>query len=334
MVWVYFFISAGLIIFAGMSLSKNADIIAEKTGLGGALVGVLLLPIVTSLPEIVTSAQAAIIGNPDIAVGNVFGSNMFNIVIIAVVDLVQGSGPLLLNVKMGHILTGGIGILLSGLAAIFILAKINLSIFGVGIDSIILVLVYLVGVRLLLRYNKRESLEEQKEQDEQQEESYTNTTLFHGVRGFVVSGIIIVFAGRTLANTGNQIGELTGLGGSFVGSFLIAITTSLPELVATFTAAKMGAFDMAIGNVLGANVMNILIIFITDIFYTGKPILTVIAPQNAIAAMVGIGLTSIAIIGLIYRSKKSVFTLGFDSWSIVLGYLLAAFLLFTMGVNL
>ena len=330
MVWFYFFMSAGLIIFAGMSLSKNADIIAEKTGLGGALVGVLLLPIVTSLPEIVTSAQAAIIGNPDIAVGNVFGSNMFNVVIIAVVDLVQGSGPLMLNVKMGHILTAGIGILLSGIAAIFILAKIDISIFGVGFDTIILLLVFLGGIRLLLRYNMRVNDEEEKES----EETYANSTLFHAIRGFVISGVIIIFAGRTLANTGNEIGVITGLGGSFVGSFLIAITTSLPELVATFTAAKIGAFDMALGNILGANVMNIVIIFIADIFYVGKPMLTVISPQNAIAAIVGIGLTSIAIIGLIYRSKKSIFTLGFDSWSIVVGYLLAAFLLFRIGGNM
>ncbi len=90
MVWGTFFASAAVIIAAGSQLSKNADIIAEKTGLSGALVGALLLPIVTSLPEIVTSAQSALIDNPDIALGNIFGSNMFNILIIAVVDIAQG----------------------------------------------------------------------------------------------------------------------------------------------------------------------------------------------------------------------------------------------------
>lgn len=328
MVWLYFLGSAALIIFAGMSLSKNADIIAEKTGLGGALIGVLLLPVVTSLPEIVTSAQAAIINNPDIAIGNVFGSNMFNIVIIAIVDLVQGSGPLMLHIKLGHILTAGIGILLTALACIFILIKLDFSLLGIGVDTIILLLVYLGGIRLILRYNRKNN------DEEVEEENYKNTTLRKAITGFVISGVIIVFSGRVLANSGNEIAEITGLGGSFVGSFLIAISTSLPELVATFTAAKMGAFDMAIGNVLGANVMNILIVFITDVFYVGRPVLTVISQENAIVGMFAICLTSIAIIGIIYRSKKSAFTLGYDSWTIVFGYLLAAVLLFNMGLSL
>lgn len=330
MAWIEFFISAGLIIFAGMTLSKNADVIAEKTGLGGALVGVLLLPIVTSLPEIVTSAQAAIIDNPNIAAGNVFGSNMFNVVIIAVVDLAQGSGPLMVHIKLGHILTAGIGILLSGLATIFILAKLDISILGIGIDTIILLLVYLAGIRLIIRYNTRIDDAEKEPEDIA---AYENISIRKAIAGFVFAGIVIIFSGRVLANSGNEIAEITGLGGSFVGSFLIAISTSLPELVATFTAAKMGAFDMAIGNVLGANVMNILIIFITDLFYVGRPVLSVISQENAIAAMVGISLTSIAIIGLIYRSKKSAFTLGYDSWTIVIGYILAAILLFRLGIN-
>ncbi|SHJ79742.1 cation:H+ antiporter [Anaerobranca californiensis DSM 14826] len=328
MVWLYFFVSAALIVYAGMSLSKNADIIAEKTGLGGALIGALLLPVVTSLPEIVTSAQAAIIGNPDIAVGNVFGSNMFNIVIIAIVDLVQGRGPLMVHIKLGHILTAGVGILLSALAAIFIIIKMNIAIFGIGLDTLILLLVYLAGIRLILRYNKRHNLEEENG------EGYPDIPLQKGIIGFIISGIIIVFSGRMLANTGNEIAQITGLGSSFVGSFLIAITTSLPELVATFTAAKMGAFDMAIGNILGANVMNILIIFLTDLFYVGNPVLSAISIENGITGLFGICLSIIAIIGIIYRSKKSVFTLGYDSWAIIIGYILAALLLFNLGITL
>jgi cation:H+ antiporter len=179
-----------------------------------------------------------------------------------------------------------------------------------------------------LRYNRRNKLEEENEED------YSHTSLQKGIIGFIISGIIIVFSGRILANTGNEIAIITGLGSSFVGSFLIAITTSLPELVATFTAAKMGAFDMAIGNILGANVMNILIIFLTDLFYVGNPVLSSISIENGITGLFGICLSAIAIIGIIYRSKKSVFTLGYDSWAIVIGYILIAFLLFNIGIVL
>ncbi|WP_350345175.1 hypothetical protein PRVXT_002875 [Proteinivorax tanatarense] len=328
--WITFAISAAVIIVAGMQLSKNADIIAFKTGLSGALVGALLLPIVTSLPEIVTSIQSALIDNPDIALGNVFGSNMFNILIIAVVDIAQGGGPVLLHVKLGHILTAGIGMLLSSLAAIFILVQLDIGIFGVGLDTIIIVVIYLIGLRLLIRYDKKDS--ESKLDEVEEEHKYKKESLKKSIFIFIVAGIFIVVSGRFLALSGDEIATATGLGGSFVGSFLIAITTSLPELVATFAAARLGAFDMAIGNILGANIMNVVIIFFADLFYFGEPVLANVSTDNAIAALFGISLTSIAIIGLIYRSKKSVLTLGLDSWAIIIGYVMAAFILFNLGV--
>lgn len=233
MVWGTFFASAAVIIAAGSQLSKNADIIAEKTGLSGALVGALLLPIVTSLPEIVTSAQSALIDNPDIALGNIFGSNMFNILIIAVVDIAQGGGPLLRHVKLGHILTAGIGLLLAALAAIFILLQLQANIFGIGLDSITILVVFIFGMRLLIRYDKKEGVQEEIE------ENYSAKSLKVSIVIFLVSGILIVTSGRFLAISADEIAQVTGLGGTFVGSFLVAISTSLPELVATFTAARL-----------------------------------------------------------------------------------------------
>ncbi|WP_353893191.1 hypothetical protein PRVXH_002604 [Proteinivorax hydrogeniformans] len=331
MIWITFFVSAAVIILAGTQLSKNADIIAYKTGLSGALIGALLLPIVTSLPEIVTSAQSALIDNPDIALGNVFGSNMFNILVIAVVDVAQGRGPVLLHVKLGHILTAGIGMLLASLAAIFILVQIDIGIFGIGIDTLILAGIYLAGLRLLIRYDKKDTQAEK--EDFNEEHQYAKESLKKSITIFVIAGVFIVISGRFLAISGDEIAKVTGLGGSFVGSFLVAITTSLPELVATFTAAKLGAFDMAIGNLLGANIMNVLIIFFTDLFYVGRPVLTNVSTDNAITALFGIFLTTIAIIGLIYRSKKSVLTLGFDSWAIIIGYIMAALIMFNLGMS-
>lgn len=329
--WLRFVISALIIILAAVRLSKNADIIAEKTGMGRAWVGALLLPVVTSLPEIVTSAQAVLVNNPDIALGNVFGSNMFNIVIIAVIDLVQGRGPVLFYVSKGHILTASIGMLLLGLTCISILfsAEIVIPGIGIGLDSLLILLVFLGGLRLITRYEKKNG-----NGGDDECKQYEDQSLLKAGAVFLIAGILIVLSGRQLAVTADELSRVTGLGGTFIGSFMVAVTTSLPELVATMTAVRMGALDMAIGNILGANVMNIFIIVVADIFYRRGALLSAVSGENLIAGMLAISLMAIAIIGLIYRSEKSVLYLGFDSIGIVLLYFLGAVLIFTAGMGL
>lgn len=330
MLWVRFFISAGVIILAAINLSRNADIIAEKTGMGRAWVGALLLPIITSLPEIVTSAQAVIIDNPDIALGNVFGSNMFNIVIIGVVDIVQGSGPVLRFASKGHILTASIGILLLGLSCTSILAGVDVLIPGlrIGIDSLVILLVFLAGLRLITRYERKNG------GGSEDDPQYLDKSLAKAVGVFIAAGALIVLAGRHLAITADELSTATGMGGTFIGSFMVAVTTSLPELVATMTAVRMGALDLAIGNILGANVMNIFIIVAADLFYRKGTFLSSVSPDNLITGVLAVSLMSIAVIGLIYRSEKSVLNLGYDSVGIIILYLLGAFLVFSSGMGL
>ena len=330
MLWLKFVGSALVIILAAVKLSKNADIIAEKTGLGRAWVGALLLPVVTSLPEIVTSAQAVLVNNPDIALGNIFGSNMFNIVIIAIVDLAQGRGPVLYYVGKGHILTASIGMLLIGLTSLAIMvgADIVIPVLGIGVDSLIIFIVFLGGLRLITRYERKNG------SNEEQGLQYQEQSLLKAAGVFAVAGILIVLSGRELAVTADELSRVTGLGGTFVGSFMVAVTTSLPEMVTTMTAVRMGALDMAIGNILGANVMNMVIIVAADLFYRQGSFLSAVSPDNLISGLLALSLMAIAIIGLIYRSEKSILNLGFDSIGIVALYILGAILVFTAGLGI
>ena len=328
--WVRFLVSAAIIILAAVKLSKNADIIAEKTGMGRAWVGALLLPVITSMPEIVTSVQAVLVNNPDIALGNVFGSNMFNIVIIAIIDIVQGRGPVLFYVSKGHILTASIGMLLLALACLAIMVGANVVVpgLGIGLDSLIILAVFLGGLRLITRYERKNG------SSEEQALQYPDKSLAKAAGVFVVAGILIILSGRHLAVTADELSRVTVLGGTFVGSFMVAVTTSLPELVTTMTAVRMGALDMAIGNILGANVMNIFIIVVADLFFRQGSFLSAVSPQNLISGLLAISLMAIAVIGLIYRSEKSVFNLGFDSIGIVALYVIGAILMLTAGMGI
>jgi len=331
--WSIFLISAVAIILAGTKLSDYGDVIAIKTGLGQALVGSILVAGATSLPEVVTSSTASIIGAPDIAIGNVFGSNTFNLMILALVDLLHGAGPFMLKVHSKHILSALLGILLSGLATLFILANyltdLNLEFLGVGLGSLAILATYLVGTRLIFRYEKKHQLEEEEEEGLVDLE----TSLKEAIIGFSISAIIIVIAGIFLSYSGDKIATLSGLDKTFMGTILVAAATSLPEVVASISAIRINAYDMAVGNVFGSNIFNMVIIIVSDIAYRGGSVLKAVSLTHTLTAILGLILSAIAVIGLFYRSKKTFLTIGWDSITITAIYLFGAYLLFQLGIN-
>jgi len=327
--WLLFLLCSLIIIFVGTKLTKYGDIIAEKTGLGRLWIGAALIPLATSLPEISSSSSAAWINAPNLAIGNVFGSIMFNLLIIAIADLAHGPGPLLKEVHSGQILTAILGILLCAIAALSMLIKPSIIIFGVGIDSLTLIILYFLGIILIFRYSKKNRPDKALGISE---ENYSTYSLPLTNIKFLIASIIIIFTAIELAKVANNLAELTGWGTTFMGTIMLAIVTSLPELVTSVTAIRIKAYDLALGIVLGANILNMTIPFFSDIFYAGPPILSVVSPQHIITALIAIILTSIAITSVVYRPKKSLFNLGVAGWLIFLGYFLGIFLIFKIGV--
>ncbi|TDO95061.1 cation:H+ antiporter [Halanaerobium saccharolyticum] len=333
--WLEFILMAIFIIISGTYLSKYGDIIADKSGLGQAFIGGILIAMATSLPELVTSVSSVIVGAPDIAVGNAFGSNTFNLVILAFADLLQGKGPLLLRVNYSHLLSGLVGILLSALVVFSLILShfmnFNLSIFGVGIDSIILLFTYIVTVRMIYRYDKKNPLDP----DDPVKEVDPNPdyTLNKALVGFLVCAVVIVFSGYRLSITADQISMLTGIDQSFMGSIMVAAATSLPELVATIAAIRIGSYNMAVGNVFGSNIFNMTIIFFADVFYTQGVLLDNVRIVHILTATVGIIMASIILIGLFYRSRRSFMWMGWDAIAAAVVYFAGVYLLFQLGLN-
>lgn len=330
-----FLVMAIFIIITGTYLSRFGDIIADKSGLGQAFIGGILIAMATSLPELVTSISSALVGAPDIAVGNAFGSNTFNLVILAFADLLQGKGPLFLRVNYSHILSGLVGILLSSLVVFSLILSnfmnLNFSIFGIGIDSIILLLTYLISVRMIYRYDKNNPLDAKDEKKEK--DSNQNYTLNKALLGFVFCAVVIVFSGYRLTLAADQISVVTGINQSFIGSILVAAATSLPELVATISAIKIGAYNMAVGNVFGSNIFNMTVIFFADLFYREGVLLEDAQMVHILTAIVGIVMAVIILIGLFYRSRQSFMWMGWDSITAALVYFIGVYLLFQLGLN-
>ena len=154
MIWLQFALCTAFILYSGTRLSLYGDVIAEKSGLGRTWIGVILMASVTSLPELVTGVSSvAIYSLPNIAAGDVLGSCMFNLLILAMLDIKRNGSPISAMAHQGHVLTAAFGILLLGLVAISILAAdLTPAIGWVGLSSPIIVLIYIAAMRIVFRY--------------------------------------------------------------------------------------------------------------------------------------------------------------------------------------
>lgn len=328
--WLGFIICTALIVYSGSKLSKYGDIIAEKTGLGRVWVGVVLMASVTSLPELVTGiSSVTYAGVPDIAVGDVLGSCVFNMLILAFLDAVYRPMPISAKAHHGHILSAGFGIFLLSIVITSLFLKDNILPLGwIGPYSLLFVGIYLISMRLIYLYEKRkiDVFKRQMTIELQYEDISTKTAILN----YSINAFIVIIAAIFLPKIGEGIAEATGLGQTFVGNIFIAISTSLPEIVVSTAAVKMGAINLAIGNLFGSNIFNIFILAIDDIFFIKGPILSFVNPNHIISALSAISMTTIAIIGLTYRSEKRPLLLAWDSIGIVLIYVTNLMLLYMM----
>jgi cation:H+ antiporter len=326
-VWIEFLISAALITYAATQLAKYGDAIAIRTRMGGMLVGMLLLAGATSLPEVLTTISALYQGVPDLAAGNLFGSNMFNMFMLAILDLVHYKHRILRKAAMKHALSGSLTVLMIALAVFFIMADLPLQIGWVGADSLGMILVYFLGMSLIQAESRQHAgkLVEQPIPE-------GVPTLRRGVIGFGLAALALVIVTPWMVSSSAHIAEITGLGATFVGTTLVAIVTSLPELVTTIAAARMGADDMAIGNLFGSNMFNMFALGLTDLFFLQGRFLSVIDPSFLVVGMIGLLMTVMGLIGNLARLERRFLFVELDALALMLTYVAATWLLYSRSI--
>jgi cation:H+ antiporter len=328
--WLQFFVCTALILISGTYLSKYGDIIAEKTGLGRTWVGVVLMASVTSLPELVTGISSVTVFDlPDIAAGDVLGSCMFNILILALLDFVNGSASISSKAHQGQVLTAAFGILMLGLVNVSVFGAAQIPSLGwVGAYSIAFGAAYFLAMRMVFVYEKKRiSGLIEKVAEELRYETISKAKAY---QMYALNAALTIGAATYLPRLGERIAAVTGLGQTFVGSVFIALSTSLPEVVVSVAALKIGAIDMAFGNIFGSNLFNILILAIDDIFYTKGPILSHVSANHLVSSSAAIAMTAVAAIALTYRASKKWLFLAGDSMAIFAIYVVALFVLYEM----
>lgn len=317
----WFSICVLAILYAGTKLSYYGDKLADIMGWGKMWMGMILMAGVTSLPELVTGVSSIqLVDSPNMAVGNVIGSCAFNILILSLLDVSFPKRlPVTYVAQQGHVIAASFGIVLLCVVVFSIIQPSLLGSIGwVGGDSLLFIFIYFFAIRAVYSYEKRPKEKKDVPVEEKLDKRYTKTFV---ISRYVFYALVVVVAAMFLPYYGEDVATYTGIGAGFFGTVFLAFSTSLPEIVVSIMAVRQGAVDMAVGNVLGSNVFNIFVLAINDFVYTKGPLLENINPDLLIPAVGTILITTIGIIGLIYKSRwKAV--MAIDSFFILVVYIL------------
>jgi cation:H+ antiporter len=280
------------------------------------LVGSILIAGATSLPELAIDINAVRMGAPDLAVGDLVGSSLFNLLILAILDLTRYSrGQMLSKRSAAHALSAGTSVALTAIVAIFIFLGPKLgdaTFLRLGPGSYVLIAAYFIGIRIIYFGQQRNA----KPADAPEEATLPwlrKLGLKGAIIGYIAAAAAILTAAPFLAHAAEDLAERSGLGGTFFGTTFVALCTSLPEVVTTFSAVRMKAFDLALGNIFGSNCFNMLIFVPLDLVDDGS-LLATAQPTHVYTALCVIVVTSVVILGQLFRVEKRKHFLEPDAW--------------------
>jgi cation:H+ antiporter len=325
LVWLKFALCTAVIVFSGTKLAYYGDVIAEKTRLGRLWIGVVLIAIVTSIPELASGLSAvSLVKSPDLATGDILGSCLYNLTILATIDILYHKGPALSQASSRHILPAAMSMVLIGIVAIGILASRSfpaLNLERVSLFSVLILAVYLVSVWWIFRSESRH-------------QSQTTESIVNRYQGLPIKTVYLRFglatagvvgAGIWLALIGSEMTAVYGWHSSFVGSLFLAISTSLPETAVAIACIRLGAIDLAVAEVLGSNMFDTVILLPVDILHGKEPFYSAISEAHLNTIVFALAMTLVVVAGIRHRQKRKTFR--FFSW-----YVLVLFGLYVLGM--
>jgi cation:H+ antiporter len=324
---------------AGTKITAYADELAERFELSHALLGLLMLAGITSLPEIATSFTAAHANHAPLAVNNMLGGIAMQVAVLAVADFFFGERALTSVVPNPVVmLQGAFNICLLTFVAMAIIVG-DVPFLGAGAWSWG---IFAVSAYSFIKISKAEQRHpwvinnpDDKELGKESGNVENNRPLEGDssvwlISKIVISALVILFAGYTLATVGDIIARQSGLGSSFVGFALMSMATSLPEASMVFASVRRGLYTMAISGILGTNPFNVALIFGVDMIAPGAPVLSDIGDFSVVGTLLGLAVTGFFLMGLIERADRTIWRMGVDSAAILIAYTGGMILLYSM----
>jgi cation:H+ antiporter len=306
-------VTGAAVVIAGILLGWSADRIANVTGLGDMWTGWVLLAGATSVPEFVTDTSAVRIHAANLAGGDLFGSSLTNMAILAVLALsfAQGGAQAAEDGESARnrepesspdLFNAGLAILLTILGATFILRHSKISIWGLRPESLSLLIIWFAGTRVLYKRQQRRSSRADTMVTAGQEKSVKSTRAYWPILIFAGGTAIIFLVAPAFANCAQRFAAISGWGDSFVGTWLLGFSTALPEFITSITACRLGAFDLAVANLYGSCAFNMVVFFVMDLA-SRQPVFSLLDPVLALSGALAVVLMVLGVAALALRRQ-------------------------------
>lgn len=281
-----------IVVLSSIRISACVDEFTKRTKIGGAFIAGVLLAGITSLPELITSLSSTILlNNADLAVGDILGSNAFNIFILAVGNLVFVKFRLFNWTKRLNVKTNLMSTLIYGLILLNFYGMMTYRVGHIGLTSVIIFFLYYINIRLVTNGEDGEHLDPK-----------VTCRLRTLVFRFTLSAIMIVIVSLSISVVTDKIAQITGIGSSFTGAMFLGVATSLPEMASLVSLVRLKNYDLAVGNIVGSNLFNFVIIALADIFYLSGSIFEFLDLSNRMLVFVGL-LESILLTYMLLRKE-------------------------------
>ena len=306
-------VTGSAIVIAGVLLGWSADRIAKATGLGEMWTGWVLLAGATSVPEFVTDTSAVRIHAANLAGGDLFGSSLTNMAILAVLalsfaqdgaEVAEGrdDAPHTEPLSSPDLFNAGLAVVLTILGALFILFHANISIYRLRPESLSLLMIWLAGTRVLYKREQMASNPADIAVRSSHEKFTGRGRVYWPILIFAGGTAIIFLVAPVFANCARQFAAVSGWGDSFVGTWLLGSSTALPELVTSITACRLGAFDLAVANLYGSCAFNMVVFFVMDLA-SPLPVFSLLDPVLALSGALAVVLMLLGIAAVALRRQ-------------------------------
>ncbi|MDF0602037.1 sodium:calcium antiporter [Psychromarinibacter sp. C21-152] len=323
--WIFgLFALAGLaILVLGTRITGLADRIADRTGLGEAVIGGIVLGAATSLSGTVVSVTAAVQGAPELAFANGIGGIAAQTAFLALADVIYRKANLEHTAaEATNLFQGAVLICLLSMPLTAWLAP-DFAIWQVHPVSVLLIAAYCIGA-VTTKTVREEPMWEPVETSDTRADTPDEPQSRKGAVVLVGSFTLLVaclgLAGWVIAETGSELSGRFGLSQTVVGALMTAVVTSLPELVTTIAAVRRGAMQLAVGGIIGGNTFDTLFLSLSDMAYRDGSLYHAVGQDGYFWLAVGMLMTAILLIGLVLRERRGPLSIGWESLAMLVVY--------------
>lgn len=341
-----FLIAAIAIWIAGIKLSNTTDVLAVRFGFGEAMGGLIVLAIVTNLPEIAIVTGAALQNKMEIAVGNILGGIAIQTVVLVVLDIFGLGKTTSLTYKAASLV-----LVLEGCLVVAILSLViaghelpaKVIFLGVTPPGLLIFIFWVIGIILIARARTRlpwianftvpggqteKHGHSRKKKDEQAKIKKMRTAKI--VTIFIISSLVTLAAGLVLETTGVAIATSIGMQGVLFGATILAAATALPEISTGLAAIRLKDYQMAVSDIFGGNAFLPVLFLFAELF-SGKAVLPAAQKTDIYLTGLAMLLTIVYVWGLLFRPRYQVLRMGLDSLIVLVLYIFGIAGLFMIG---